>query len=193
MLEAGATFVSRFAVTGPDPNVADPSSEQVVLTISQPQGNHNGGWIGFSPLDGGGVCIPSQPIKSLTWDTTPTPMTCHSVVGIVDGNPVPIEQLFDMMAPAAQVELMAFYRAEAEVRKVALSHQSYANPKRGWGAKATASSEIASEMSETSRWALSSVTSAAEADAIEMLPAIIPASTRERINKEKLPANIQST
>lgn len=48
----GATFVSRFAVTGPDPNVADPSSEQVVLTISQPQGNHNGGWIGFSPLDG---------------------------------------------------------------------------------------------------------------------------------------------
>ena len=48
----GATRVSRFAVTGADPNVADSSTEQVLLTISQPQGNHNGGWIGFSPLDG---------------------------------------------------------------------------------------------------------------------------------------------
>ena len=48
----GATRVSRFAVTGPDPDVADVASELVLLTISQPQGNHNGGWIGFSPLDG---------------------------------------------------------------------------------------------------------------------------------------------
>ena len=37
-----------FNVT-PDPDIADPSSEATVLTFDQPQTNHNGGWIGFSP------------------------------------------------------------------------------------------------------------------------------------------------
>jgi len=44
----GATVISRFSVTG-DPNIADPGSEQIVLTFSQPFANHNGGWIGFGP------------------------------------------------------------------------------------------------------------------------------------------------
>jgi len=43
--------ISRFSVTA-DPNKADPSSAQIILTINQPQLNHNGGWIGFSPNDG---------------------------------------------------------------------------------------------------------------------------------------------
>ncbi len=48
---AGATTVSRFASTS-DPDAADPSSEEVLLTVSQPQNNHNGGHMAFGPRDG---------------------------------------------------------------------------------------------------------------------------------------------
>lgn len=44
----GNTHVARFSVTG-DPNVADASSEVNLLTIVQPQVNHNCGWIHFGP------------------------------------------------------------------------------------------------------------------------------------------------
>ncbi len=48
------TVVSRFTVLG-DPatsGTGDSTSESIVLTVDQPQTNHNGGWIGFSPNDG---------------------------------------------------------------------------------------------------------------------------------------------
>lgn len=45
------TVVARFQVTA-DPDVADPSSEQVVLTVVQPYNNHNGGQLAFGPRDG---------------------------------------------------------------------------------------------------------------------------------------------
>lgn len=48
----GATQVSRFEVPAGTPQAADPTSEQVMLQIPQPQTNHNGGWLGFSPGDG---------------------------------------------------------------------------------------------------------------------------------------------
>lgn len=48
---AGDTFISRYTVSA-DPDVADPGSASIVLSFNQPQGNHNGGWIGFGPLDG---------------------------------------------------------------------------------------------------------------------------------------------
>ena len=48
---AGITRISRFNLTA-DPNVADPASERIVLAFDQPQTNHNGGWIGFSPRTG---------------------------------------------------------------------------------------------------------------------------------------------
>ena len=48
---AGVTHVSRFKVTA-DPDIANPSSEVIVLSFDQPQTNHNGGWIGFSPRPG---------------------------------------------------------------------------------------------------------------------------------------------
>ncbi len=48
---SGNTVVARYQVTA-DPDVADFNSEQVVLTVSQPYSNHNGGCIQFSPMDG---------------------------------------------------------------------------------------------------------------------------------------------
>jgi len=44
----GRTTVSRFRLTS-DPNVADPTSEEIYLTLPQPFGNHNGGQITFGP------------------------------------------------------------------------------------------------------------------------------------------------
>jgi glucose/arabinose dehydrogenase len=45
------TVVARFNRTT-DPDVADPSSEQIVLTVTQPYQNHNGGQLAFGPNDG---------------------------------------------------------------------------------------------------------------------------------------------
>jgi glucose/arabinose dehydrogenase len=42
----GDTVVSRFE-TSPDPNLADADSERVLLRISQPYANHNGGMLAF--------------------------------------------------------------------------------------------------------------------------------------------------
>lgn len=47
----GATVVARYRVTA-DPNVADPASEEVLMVVSQPFANHNGGMMAFSPVDG---------------------------------------------------------------------------------------------------------------------------------------------
>lgn len=48
----GATVIARFYVSLSDPNIADPTSEDVILIIHQPFSNHNGGHIAFSPNDG---------------------------------------------------------------------------------------------------------------------------------------------
>ncbi len=45
----GDTRVSRFSVYGGNPDVADPSSELVILEEDQPFSNHNGGAIKFGP------------------------------------------------------------------------------------------------------------------------------------------------
>lgn len=42
------TRISRFSVSG-DPNVADPNSEEILLTVTQPDWNHNAGDIHFGP------------------------------------------------------------------------------------------------------------------------------------------------
>ena len=44
----GTSTVSRFSVTA-NPNVADPASELIILTQSQPYSNHNAGDIAFGP------------------------------------------------------------------------------------------------------------------------------------------------
>jgi len=47
----GVTHVAELTVSA-DPDIADPGSELALLTFDQPQTNHNGGWLGFSPRAG---------------------------------------------------------------------------------------------------------------------------------------------
>lgn len=44
----GDTRVARYTVSG-DPNIADPGSAKLILTVAQPFSNHNGGLIAFGP------------------------------------------------------------------------------------------------------------------------------------------------
>ena len=48
----GPSVVSRFFVTATNRNLADPQSEERLLTVEQPFANHNGGQLAFSPADG---------------------------------------------------------------------------------------------------------------------------------------------
>lgn len=41
--------IEQYQVSAGNPDVADSTPVQTILTIGQPQGNHNGGWIGFNP------------------------------------------------------------------------------------------------------------------------------------------------
>lgn len=45
----GSTIVARYSVSTDDPNVADPTSENIVIEIEQPFENHNGGMLAFGP------------------------------------------------------------------------------------------------------------------------------------------------
>ena len=46
----GRTNVRQYTATD-DRTSVDPDSATTVLRFAQPQSNHNGGWIGFSPID----------------------------------------------------------------------------------------------------------------------------------------------
>lgn len=43
------SVISEFRVSATDPDVADPTSERVLLSFGQPQSNHNGGQLEFGP------------------------------------------------------------------------------------------------------------------------------------------------
>ena len=45
----GTTRVSRFTNDDPSDNIAEATSEEVILSLAQPYGNHNGGMIAFGP------------------------------------------------------------------------------------------------------------------------------------------------
>jgi glucose/arabinose dehydrogenase len=47
-----ASYVRRYEVQDANPLAADMTTEATVLRFNQPQGNHNAGWIDFSPVDG---------------------------------------------------------------------------------------------------------------------------------------------
>lgn len=69
----GDTIIARYRVTGSDPNVADPASEEIVLTVDQPASNHNAGDLAFGPDgylyiplgDGGGGGDPNENAQDL--------------------------------------------------------------------------------------------------------------------------------
>ena len=46
--KSGDTVVARFRVTQ-EPDIADPDSEEIILTVKQPYANHNGGQLAFGP------------------------------------------------------------------------------------------------------------------------------------------------
>lgn len=48
----GVSHISQFKVSADNPDVADISEEKLLVSFDQPQTNHNGGWIGFSPRVG---------------------------------------------------------------------------------------------------------------------------------------------
>ncbi|MEC9374085.1 MAG: PQQ-dependent sugar dehydrogenase, partial [Planctomycetota bacterium] len=73
---AATTYIARYQAMG-DPmtsNTADPSSEQIVLSQSQPFTNHNGGWVGFGKDgflyaafgDGGSAFDPGNNAQTIT-------------------------------------------------------------------------------------------------------------------------------
>lgn len=45
----GATVIARYQTNESNPNIADPTSASVIMTIPQPYSNHNGGTIKFGP------------------------------------------------------------------------------------------------------------------------------------------------
>lgn len=48
-ISGGATTIARYSVSATDSNVADPTSGTILLTITQPYSNHNGGCLHFGP------------------------------------------------------------------------------------------------------------------------------------------------
>jgi len=70
----GTTTISRFQVSGQNPNRADPDSEVVLIEQSQPFANHNGGALEFGPDgylnialgDGGSAGDPANAAQTLT-------------------------------------------------------------------------------------------------------------------------------
>jgi len=93
----GNTVVSEFSVSA-DPNLADPSSEDILLTISQDFSNHNGGHIAFGADgylyigmgDGGSAGDPnnrSQNMSSLLGKMLRIEVTGNGTYSIPNDNP----------------------------------------------------------------------------------------------------------
>jgi len=46
---SGNTVIARYTRDAADPNLADPNSEMILMTVTQPYTNHNGGQMAFGP------------------------------------------------------------------------------------------------------------------------------------------------
>jgi glucose/arabinose dehydrogenase len=67
----GRTVIAEYKRSASTANLADPQSARIVMTIAQPQANHNGGWMGFKGKllyiatgDGGGAGDPGNRAQS---------------------------------------------------------------------------------------------------------------------------------
>jgi glucose/arabinose dehydrogenase len=106
----GDSVIARFSVSGSDANRADEDSEQQILFISQPYGNHNGGSVVFGPDgylylglgDGGSAGDPQGNGQSLN-----TFLGKILRIDIDNGNPyaIPAGNAF---SAAAQAEIWAY-------------------------------------------------------------------------------------
>lgn len=106
----GNTVVARYSVSA-DPNIADPASAEILLSIVQPFSNHNGGQLQFGPDgylyigmgDGGSAGDPQNNAQSLN-------TLLGKMLRIdVDGNPpysIPADNPF-INDPAARDEIWA--------------------------------------------------------------------------------------
>lgn len=73
---SGHTVIARYSVSSTNPNVANPSSAVILMTINQPYSNHNGGTIKFGSDgylyigmgDGGSAGDPNNYAQNLTVD-----------------------------------------------------------------------------------------------------------------------------
>lgn len=94
----GDTIIARYRVTGSDPNIADPDSEEIILTVNQPASNHNAGDLAFGsdgylyiPLgDGGGGGDPNdnaQDLRELLGKVVRLDVTGQQTYAIPPGNP----------------------------------------------------------------------------------------------------------
>lgn len=100
---AGPTYVSEFKLDPNDPNKVDPASERLVIAISQPASNHNGGMIEFGPDgylyigmgDGGG--------SNDQFDTGRDPLSLHAKILRIDVEP---DGTPDSNEACAQCELL---------------------------------------------------------------------------------------
>ena len=71
--KSGDTAINEYRVSSGDPNVADSSTGRRILTIDQPDSNHNGGHIAFGPNgylfigmgDGGGAGDPGNRARNI--------------------------------------------------------------------------------------------------------------------------------
>lgn len=52
MMGNGVTQIREYRRSATNPNVADPNFERILMSFDQPQRNHNGGWLAFSPRPG---------------------------------------------------------------------------------------------------------------------------------------------
>ena len=107
----GDSVVSRFRVSG-NPNIADASSEMILLTVQQPFSNHNGGQLQFGPDgylyiglgDGGSAGDPGDRAQSLN-----TLLGKILRIDVDQGSPysVPANNPF-VGTPGARPEIWAF-------------------------------------------------------------------------------------